>query len=217
MKFSKPRHHSDPSYRRDKVRLGKILEREFGVHVVEVSDDDFRRVLTTATFNSAPFEPNKLGVYYKQAIIVATLDAPMSGFTHEAGHIVASPNGLFHSSELTWFGWELALARRARIPIGEWAYENRDYSLNYEVGGVHLGDVSEVVANPSELWGPFSRQVVAMSRQSSLIDSDGRPLIHPRLRKRKRLTRQQAVDFVAKQLAKPAADKNRWGWHRKSA
>lgn len=91
MKFSKPRHHSDPSYRRDKVRLARFLEREFGVFIVEVGWEEMRLLELLPDFSSAPFEPNKLGVFGSQKIIVATADAPMSGFTHEAGHMVACP------------------------------------------------------------------------------------------------------------------------------
>lgn len=202
MKFSKPRHHSDPSYRRDKVRLARFLERAFGVFIVEVGWDDVRLLDLLPGFYSAPFEPSKLGVFGSLKIIVATADAPMSGFTHEAGHMVACSGNIFHSNELSWLGWELQVARRARIPIGEWAYENRDYSLNCEIGGVHLSDVSEVVANPSKLWGPFSRQIVEWSKESRCLAEDGRPVFHPKKRRLKGTTRAKAVAFVNRKLAK---------------
>lgn len=202
MKFSKPRHHSAPSYRRDKVRLARFLEREFGVFIVEVGWEEMRLLWLLPDFSSAPFEPNKLGVFGSQKIIVATADAPMSGFTHEAGHMVACPGNIYDSDELSWLGWELQVARRARIPIGEWAHENEAYSLEFEIGDSHLSDVEDVVANPFKLWGPFSRQIVEWSKKSRCLAEDGRPVVHPKKRRLKGTTRAKAVAFVDRKLAK---------------
>lgn len=202
MRFSKRRHHSDASYRRDKIRLGRLLARWFGVHVVEVDQQPFRVLAAHGDMNESPFEPDRLGIYVHQHIIVATADAPLSGFTHEAGHLVACPRHVFDSNELDWLGWELQVARRARIPIGEWARENRNYLLQFELKGEWLDEVSDVVDKASNRWRPFSSEIIELSKKSGCVDANGVPLIHPKKRRKKWMTRAQAVAFVQNKLIK---------------
>ena len=110
-----------------KQKLVKFLK-EAGVSYIRVRGD-WERLGDDQDFYEAPFTGG-IGVNWKtRSIYDSRANRPWPEILHEAGHLLASKVNPKESSAYDFLGWEICVAQKLGLPMGEWWRNNNPYSI----------------------------------------------------------------------------------------
>lgn len=142
------------------VRVKKLqaLALSWGGQVIGLSKLEFEEAELKESYSEAPFSANNLGVIWEEKKIVFSGDVHWYELVHEMGHVFASRVCPYEADEVSFFGWEYALAKQLR-GVSEWKEQNKDYAIAPTLPSEKTG--------PGESWEEFG--MYTNGRQMEII------------------------------------------------
>lgn len=127
--------------RADHLQALAYLCRDFGGRLAVVSQREFDRLFDDGDSEATPWDEDELsaapftsahGLWWKRKIVYAVEGREEVGsILHEMGHVFACAHHPHHPQcrEWSWFGWELAIARRIGA-ARTWSRHNATYLVS---------------------------------------------------------------------------------------
>ena len=149
---------------------------------------DFKLACQNLELLVAPFT-SCLAIHWeaREVHYFADNSVPWQYVLHEAGHILCSTAKPDDSEDVAFLGWEIAVAKKLRLPMSDFHHGNRDYGINYTAreGSVHGRDYYDTIGDfrpRSKDWREFVAHYVGLAQKSGLVAVDGTPIHHPERR-----------------------------------
>jgi hypothetical protein len=132
-----------------------------------ISEEEYAKLKEQEGFSDAPFTCGDLGILWADKRIVYTSRVEILGseIIHEMGHVFADlhhPLSGEGPEEIDFLGWEILVARKVKIPLDSWFYNNRDYC-------VYMGEIDELKDVEPSNRKEFASHLVEISAKKGLV------------------------------------------------
>jgi hypothetical protein len=153
------------------AKLARLIARWNG-KLVEASEKRYDRLLRTDLYSEAPFSHHSIGIMWHRKTIYYSGEICWTDLTHEMGHVFACPKAPDDEEcdELSFFGWECALAKHIGADVAVWEKAQDAYQVEAgigsfnEFGGLERQERDKVLAD-----------CMRVARELKSLDSRNRP------------------------------------------
>lgn len=143
------------------------LSYKLGGQLILLEEQEFSNLRKNNMLSVAPFVSYSLGIDYDNKNIFYSQGSDYGHVIHEMAHVFASKTPPFSSDEISFIGWEFAVAKHINLDIEKWCSQLSDYMIDDNTAFINL---------PTKEKELFLKERYDFCISEGMVSKDGIPL-----------------------------------------